>query len=295
MGLEFFNGYRFKENMNLVELNDRISKLRKDLKEEQKRIYKKRLLDLIYLYEELYFVDKKFCEKQLKKMGYIQEIHETSSVYEIAFNLNYNYRSQVIGVMAFHKGNTSLDYGCKLQIFPINDKILFQFIGEKEAKKILNKQPDIEEYSYGTHIRNHENINEDDWDGRLCDWKKATQSQILSNNGFYATLFDESDIPFMLTEVIPSEDEYGDYKKSLDERALAVAKEYCVYPGFLGNNYEVFFGKGYQEFLKIETENIKRILETKQDPLKELIRVTYGKSSVNPKEVYTFHRQKEIA
>lgn len=99
----------------------------------------------------------------------------------------------------------------------------------------------------------------------------------------------------MLTEVIPSEDEYGDYKKSLDERALAVAKEYCVYPGFLGNNYEVFFGKGYQEFLKIETENIKKILETKQDPLKELIRVTYGKSSVNPKEVYTFHRQKEIA
>ena len=91
MSLKIYNGYKFKNNMSLIELNGRMIKLRETFRFEAIRLYKKILMNNIYLNEDLYKIDKEFAIKYMKNSGLMYEtISEENAIISIAVNTHYN-------------------------------------------------------------------------------------------------------------------------------------------------------------------------------------------------------------
>ena len=257
--------------MSLMELNERMIKLRKTFKKEIFKEIRKQLIELIYYYEDLYLVDKELCLNKLKKFGLMNNVSDESrSVEIIANNVMFNFWEKTNKAMSSVRRSPGFDYKAEVQIFPLKDKILMLFFGEGNLEQILELENDIKDYHFQNQCDKPNNITEEDWNQRYEDWKNAMPSMIPSKTGFTVSLFIENDLPFELSDILSKETLEQD-KINMEKRLIKLAETFHSYPGFTGDNYLVFTSNEYKEFMKEKGELYRTLLEAKQDPLEIVV------------------------
>lgn len=269
MSIKIYNGYRFKNNLSLIELNERVKKLRIAFTKELLEEYKKQLMKLIYLNTDLYQIDKDFYFNHIDESSCVKIPNDKHPFVSIALNTTFELRDKVMKAISSMHRSFRYDYSANLQIYPIKDKVLFQLFCEKDLEWILLQQEDIEEYIYQNQTDKPNDITEQEWEQRYDDWKCAMPDWTYNKNGFNVSLFSTDDIPFQLSSFF-EDNEYDYYKKSLEQRARAVAQRYFSYPKFDGTDISVFLDKDYQDFLKEKSYEIILKLENAVDPLREV-------------------------
>lgn len=270
MSIKIEKGYMFKKNLSLLELNIRMIELRKLFADEITKHYRRQLVSLIYLYEDLYQIDKSFCMEKLKKFGSMYKVvREETTIFDIAANVNFNYRETVIKAMNSPMRNPMTDYSAQVQLYPLKDKILLRFLGESWLEDIIRNQEDIVDYHYQNHSDKPACISDTEWEQRYDDWKEAMPGWNTGRSGFSVQLFLDDDIPFMMDEIfIPGE--YDSFKKTIDRRLDSVVEHYFIYPEFDGYNWDVFLEDKYNKFKKEKADEIREKIEHMPDPVHQL-------------------------
>ena len=276
MSLKIVNGYAFKRNMTLLELNDRMIQMRCVFKDVMQEHYRRQLVNMIYLYEDMYQIDKTFALEMLKNLGPMDKIwDEKNTVLDIATNVNFNLRDRVEQSMYSSRQSPGFDYSAEIQLYPLPNKILFQFFGENWIEDILQKQEDIMDYHYQNQTDRPDDLSEEEWEQRYADWKEAMPTWIPAKSGFGINLFLANDIPIMMEDIFKKND-FQMYRKSMEKRLNAVVERYFTYPKFNGQNWDVFCEDEYKVFKQTKAGEIKGKIESHPDPV-ELLYKRYCK------------------
>lgn len=224
MSIKIYNGHKFKENMSLLELSERMLALRDVYRKEVRSYTKKLFMNLVYFYEDLYIIDPELYIAKMKQFGPFVEIHNKEDYVQIiARNVALNLSEHIRESMDSSKYNPVYDVSSNLQIFPLKDKILFGFYGNQNFERILEREPDIEEYYYQDQSDMPEDMSDEEWEQRRIDWEHAIPSGIPARNGFGVELIVPADIPLRLSEWI-DENDLKKFKKPLEERVNLIAE-----------------------------------------------------------------------
>lgn len=277
MSTKIYNGYIIREKMTLMDLNKRMIGLRVSYRKGALDYYKVLYMNLVYLYEDLYVIDSVFCKEKMKKFGLMHEVHnKENALTTIAFNVHSNLRDKIVDAMDnTNRKNPVYDISASLQVFPFEDKILLLFYGNSVLEELLLYEADIEEYHYQNQSDIPEDMTEEEWNERYLDWKSAMPTFVPPRTGFGVQLVCEYDLPFTVEDFF-LDDEFEEYKKPLEYRLKQVVENYFVYPGFTGNNYNVFLEQPYKDFLNEKKDMIRQTIEKAGDPLEKLYKYYKG-------------------
>lgn len=270
MSIKIYNGYRFKENMSLTELNERMRKMRLLFKGVILEEYKRRLINLVYRYADLYVLDPKLCLEELKEFDFSNLIDNSDDpIRSIAANVVMGLRDKAEKAMNPEGKRSSWDYSAEVQILPLEDKILLLFYGSSSLEHIFAEQEDIFDYHYQNQSDQPEDISDEEWEKRYHDWKIALSEWIPAKNGFGVSLFFAEDLPFMPSDVF-ADGNYKTYQKTLKDRMDQIVEWYCEYPAFTGNNWSVYSEPEYKEFKDQKAMVLMDMFKGKEDPVKRL-------------------------
>lgn len=270
MSIKIYNGYRFKENMSLTELNERMRKMRLLFKGIILEEYKKRLINLVYRYADLYVLDPKLCLEELKEFDFSNLIDNSDDpIRSIAANVVMGLRDKAEKAMNPEGKRSSWDYSAEVQILPLEDKILLLFYGSSSLEHIFAAQEDIFDYHYQNQSEQPEGISDEEWEKRYIDWKTALPEWIPAKNGFGVSLFFAEDLPFVPSDVF-ADGNYKTYQKTLKDRMDQIVEWYCEYPAFTGNNWSVYSEPEYKEFKDQKAMVLMDMFKGKEDPVKRL-------------------------
>lgn len=195
MSTKIYDAYALKDEYNLFTLNDFLVKLRKDVTElcEQKifdRIVRKTLY--YYNFKQLHgnsvvksMIRQTDNDDQRNQSEIWKHIlaNEWNSVY---INTYFRQLESITDTRKF-----ICNFRAKLQLIPINDKILVMFFGDHEIRNYLESTNYFVDYHYQNQCDRPENISESEWNRRCKDWDKAIgPDYIPSHHGWSVDLFD---------------------------------------------------------------------------------------------------------
>lgn len=267
MSTKIYNGHKFKNNMDLLELNERMLALRETYRKEVESYTRGLFMNLVYFYEDLYVVDPALYETEMKKFGNFFEIHSNEDYMRIiAGNVALNLSERLSEAMDSPRRNPVYDVSSSLQIFPLKDKILFTFYGNQNFEQILENEPDIEEYHYQDQCDMPEDMSEEEWEQRRIDWEQAIPSGVPAKNGFGVELVLSIDIPLGLSDWFQGNDSEK-YHKTLEKRVELVAEHCYANEETLSGRKAKYTGPEYQAWLKKHKDILTKQLREAGNPV----------------------------
>lgn len=192
MSTKIYDGIKIK-SMNMLELNDFIKNLRK----EMEPIARKELLKMrVSLFEAaMVYVNtgiQMHCP--IKNWKSFEDIdpHNFKKVWS-------NTEFEVVNIIKKNEKARTLieycsdfDFDAKLVILPIERKLLgIKFINNEKLEKALMARPEISDYSYWDNTDRPDSISADSWKRRKENWDKALPGiGIPAENGFEYVILD---------------------------------------------------------------------------------------------------------
>lgn len=166
MSTKIYNGYKFNNNPNLLEIQRICFDIRDRVKPVVNQLYYhhfiKEMVDAYdknqfgYWEESLYFINKNSCNMY---WGIDRYLHK---------RIKYMNHTQ--------ERDPEIDFGLKFTILPLKNReevLLLLYTEKKELREIFEATPEIEEYHYQNQTDQPEEISEEAWNQRRSDWDNA--------------------------------------------------------------------------------------------------------------------------
>lgn len=166
MSTKIYNGYKFNNNPNLLEIQRICLDIRNRVKPLANQLYYRQFIkEMVDVYDKNQF-------------GYWEE-----SMYfiNIASNMMYwgidRYLHERIKYMNYkQERDPEVDFGLKFTILPLKDRqevLLLLYTEKKELREAFEATPEIDEYHYQNQTDQPEEISEEAWNQRRLDWNSA--------------------------------------------------------------------------------------------------------------------------
>lgn len=226
MSTKIYNGYKFKENLPLREIQAFCHRLRDKVRPKARELYFKTFFNIHFgvidkntfgIYNDvMYFIGKKGGH-----VSYGVELYMSKRMSNV----------KISGLR-----DPAVDFDFSINIIPIKGKVLVLLYTEKkDLRTVFEEMDEIEEYYYQNSSDAPEEISAKAWDRRRKDWDTALGGDGYSTAmecGLNYTPYDSGGFTFFMM----SDDERKAALKLLptvDERALEIArdlhfKKYCT-------------------------------------------------------------------
>jgi len=264
MSTSIYNGYRFKNVIDLKTIQKVCLRINNKIKPVAYRLFLKKYYSLLFN-----VIDR-------NTFG----LHHESMVYLRDLNIGSGIHWYIQSKQALIK-NTEYDFNFSFNIFPINDKILILLHTKQEKiKEIFESFPEILEYHYQDISDPPIDISSDEWDQRKIDWDLALggdgfaisreialsytpydSRNFIHNNGFFYNISNSE----ILTEILPT----------LMERSKKISRVLMENEFLKMNEYNVDSTTLYFKFLNyLESSEGEKILnESSEKIMKELTQI----------------------